>query len=199
MLESSKMLKFLTPLVGALVLFLSSMDGPAVDPAEVGVARQEMPTPGPEHKWLAGRVGTWNVTTKMKMGPDADWKESKGTETCTMVCGGFWQLCTHKGTMMDMPFEGRMQLGYDQIRKKFVGTWIDSFGSYLTVMEGSLTDDKKVLTLHSDMLDPQTGKTTKVRMVTTVVSEDRATFKMFMPGADGKEFEGMSQVLTRSK
>ena len=100
---------------------------------------------------------------------------------------------------MNMPFEGRMQLGYDQNKKKFIGTWIDNFGSYLSIMEGTLSADKKVLTLHSDMFDPQSGKSMKVRMETTFESSDKATFKMFMPGPDGKDFLSMEQTSIRSK
>ena len=159
----------------------------------------QMPRPGPEHKWLGKRAGSWEITSRFRMTPEAPWVESKGTETCEMVCGGFWQSSVQKGTFMNMPFEGRMWLGYDQIKKKFVGSWIDNYGSWMSIMEGSLSKDGKVLTLHSDMLDPMSGKTVRARMVTTILNDDKSKFEMYMPGPDGKEFMTMEQTAVRRK
>ncbi len=150
-----------------------------------------MPKPGPEHAMLAKWAGTWDQSSKMRMSPDAPWEESKGTETNRMGCGGFWLFSDSETTMMGQPMNGHMQLGFDQFKNKFVGTWVDSFGSYLTVMEGTWDEKTKTLTMHSDMLDPMSGKTIKVRMTTEHPAPGQSVFKMFMPGPDGKEFVSM--------
>ena len=197
-------LKVLAPLMGGLIVVFTSLQGPttaeSVVPPNPGTEslQEAPPKPGAEHKWLSGRVGTWKVTSKWKMTPEAEWMETGGTETCSMVCGGFWQLTVQKGAIMGMQFEGRMQLGYDQHKKKFVGTWIDSFSSYQAVMEGTLSDDKKILTMHFEIRD-MAGKPVKARTETTIESKDKATFKMFMPGKDGKDFMSMQQTITRTK
>jgi hypothetical protein len=147
-----------------------------------------MEKPGPEHKRLAAFAGTWDQVSKWRMDPAAEFEESKGVETIKVVCGGFWILTESVGTMMGMPMEGRMQLGYDFHKKKYVGSWIDNFGSYLTTMEGSYDAKTKTLTMTSDMFDPSTGSTMKVKLTTEDISADETLFKMHFPTPDGKEF-----------
>ena len=73
------------------------------------------------------------------MAPEQPWLESTATESCKVICNGFWMICAFKGNFMGMPFEGRQQLGYDQHKKKFVSTWIDSFGSWMSLSEGTFS------------------------------------------------------------
>src|SRR5262249_52422264 len=86
-----------------------------------------LPKPTAEHKVLAQEAGAWDGTIKMFMaGPDAPPSVSKGVETNTLGLGGFWMLSEFKGEFGGMPFEGRGTFGYDPVKKKYVGTWIDS-------------------------------------------------------------------------
>lgn len=201
----TRLCAFLGGALTALVLAVLPASEPtpprATTPAEPAalVAPQEMPKPGPEHAWLAERAGKWKVAMRMSM-PDGTWMKSTGTETCEMICGGFWQSAVQKGTFMGMDFEGRMLLGYDQNKQRFVGTWIDSFGSWPVHMEGDLYQEGKLLVMHCSMLDPQKGKSLQVRMETHLHDADSATFRMYMPGPEGKtDHLHMEQKYTRIK
>jgi hypothetical protein len=168
----------------------------AQDPMGV---EMEMPTPGPEHQWLAQRAGRWALTTKFRMTEDSPWTESTAEEWVEVVAGGFWVTSTQKGTMMGMPFEGRAMNGYDQIRGKYVGTWVDNFGSYLTTFEGDRDPTTGELITWSDMLDPMSGTTLRVKMIMREIDNDHGSFEMHMPKPDGGMFLSMSQDYTRIK
>ena len=156
-----------------------------------GMGDFEMPKPGAEHAWLAGRVGTWALTSNWRMIPDQPWMTSKGREVVSSACGGFWVSSVQTGDMMGLPFDGRSLMGFDQNKQKYVGVWIDNFGSYMVTMEGARDPATGDLIMRSEMFDPQSGQTIPVRMVTKVLSDDRALFEMWLPSPAGGEFKSM--------
>ena len=101
---------------------------------------QDMPAkPTAEHKILMSEEGTWDATVKSyKNGPESEPSVSKGVEVNTVVTGGLWLTSVFKGDFEGMAFEGRGQFGYDPIKKKYVGTWIDSFSPSLTGPRGNV-------------------------------------------------------------
>jgi hypothetical protein len=66
-------------------------------------------------------------------------------------------------------------------------------------IEGTGDSSGKVVTYNSEMPDPVKGTMMKCRSVGTIVSDDKHTFEMYMPGPDGKEFKHMTMVYTRAK
>src|SRR5262249_5080523 len=114
----------------ALGLVVSILAAPAL--------AQQPPTASPEHKVFALEEGTWDATIKaFTAGPDADPAVSKGMEVNTLMPGGMWVLSKFEGEMGGIKFEGRGQFGYDPLKKKYIGTWIDSMSPMLTVLDGS--------------------------------------------------------------
>jgi hypothetical protein len=200
MSHRTKTLKTIAALAAAALIGGAATQAPALFAA---LAKQEgempMEKPGPEHKRLTELAGTWDYVSKLRMDPSAPWTESKGTEVIESACGGFWIVTKNNGDMMGMPMEGRQQLGYDTNKKKYVGTWIDNFGSYMTTMEGDWDEKTKTLTLHSDMFDPMSGSTVKTKMTTEHVSKDHTIFRMTFPSPDGKDFVGMEVDSKRRK
>ena len=92
---------------------------------------QSTAKPTDEHKIFASDEGTWDATVKSyNSGPDAEPSVSKGTEVNTLMHGGLWLLSKFEGDFGGEKFEGRGQFGYDPIKKKYVGTWIDSMSPH---------------------------------------------------------------------
>jgi len=143
--------------------------------------------PTAEHRALASEAGVWDAESKFWMAPGTDPLESKAVETNTMM-GQFWMVSEYESDLGGMAFQGRGQFGYDPAAKKFVGTWVDTMSPYLSVMEGSMDESKKTLTMMSKSRDPQSGEESISKLVTTYVDEDHKTFEMFSP-VDGKEGE----------
>ena len=159
-------------------------------------AWQENMTPGEHHEWLASFDGEWDATVKMWMDPSQPAQESKASTTNEMIMNGLYQRSSHQGEMMGMPFIGESISGYDNANKKFVGTWIDNFGSSIMYMEGTYDKEADALTTYGTMMDPASGKDMKIKQVLTKVSDDLHTFEMFMD-MNGKEVKSMEITYKR--
>ncbi len=146
---------------------------------------QESPKPTAEHKVLASDEGTWDATIKsFTAGPDAEPTISKGSEVNTVLTGGLWVLSRFEGDFSGMKFEGRGQFGFDPIKKKYVGTWIDSLSPNLSVLEGEYDPKTKTMTYVGEGIGPD-GKTKYTqKMVTTTKDDGSRVFNLYM------KFEG---------
>ena len=100
-------------------------------------------------------------------GPNAEPMVSKGTETNTVMPGGLWVLSKFEGDFGGMPFEGRGQFGYDVLKKKYVGTWIDSMTPSVCVLDGSYDAKTKTMTYVGDGVDASSKTKFTQKMVTT--------------------------------
>ncbi len=155
-------------------------------------------TPGEQHEMLASMDGDWNAKVTMWMDPSRPPSISDATTKNEMIMNGLYQRSTHTGNMMGMPFHGESITGYDNMKKKFVTTWIDNMGSGVMMMEGTYDDASQKVTFTGDMTDPMTGKNLEIKQVMTMSSPDKHTFDMFIV-QDGKEFKNMEIVYTRAK
>lgn len=154
-------------------------------------------TPGEAHKLLQVFVGSFDATTTMWQAPGAPPQVSKGTSENTWVLGGRWVQQSFKGDVMGMPFEGIGYTGYDNFKKKYVGTWVDSMSTMLMVSTGTADASGKIFKATSTVDDVLTGKPTTVREVTRVINADKQVMEMYGADKSGKEFKMMEIVYTR--
>jgi hypothetical protein len=186
-------------LLAAAALLLSGTALLADDKAKE--KKDDAPTavgPGKEHQLLKQFDGTWEGTAKATLDPSKPAAESKGTEVNKMICNGLWQVSDFKGEFGGQPFEGHGVYGYDTAKKKIVGSWVDSMGTYLTLMEGDFDKAGKVLTLTMEM-PGENGKPVKSKMVTEFKDADHRTSTMSMIGDGGKEMTSMTIEYKRKK
>lgn len=155
-------------------------------------------TPGEPHKLLAEMAGSFDTVTRMWMAPEAQPNESKGKSENKMIWDGRFLQQEFKGDMMGKPFTGYGMTGYDNAKKKYVGTWMDSMSTALTYIEGTTDKSGKAITMSMEVVDPMTGKKTTQRTVTRVESPDRHVFEMYEKAKGGKEFKSMEIVYTRA-
>lgn len=154
---------------------------------------------GPEHERLKGMVGRWKGAATFWM-PDGKTMQSSNTVERKVAMGGRYLVEQYRGQFMGKPFEGAGWMGYDNLKKKWVGAWIDSGGTGIMYSEGTLDEAGKVLTMVSEnMIDPMTNKPTRSRNVTRYESPDREVMEMWGPGPDGKDMKMFEIVLTRVK
>jgi hypothetical protein len=171
---------------------------PAMDPAMMAKWTAFM-TPGPEHKVLDACVGKWTSHIKMWMDPAAPAMESEGTAEGKWIMGGRYLQEDFKSTMMGMPFEGMGLTGFDNIKKAYVGSWIDNMGTGVTTMEGAYDAAKKTISCTSQCPDPTMTKYVSSRMVSTLVDANSHKLEMYGPDKSGKEFRCMEITYTRAK
>ena len=153
-------------------------------------------TPGDMHKMLAAHDGKWKEEVTMWMAPGQEPMKSEAMVENTMILGGRYQQSISTGNFGGMPFEGRMVLGYDNIKKVFVSTWIDNMGTGLIYMEGPYDAAKKTITITGMETDPMTGKEIKARQVMKYVDDNTEIIEMYVM-QNGKEFKNMEIKLTR--
>ncbi len=154
----------------------------------------KLATPGEQHKWLQDSVGTWTATGKMYFDPSKPPTESTGTAVFKSVLGGRFVEEHFTGTMMGQPFEGQGVTGYDNMKKKFVMSWVDSMGTMMIYVEG--TGDAKQRTFAGEETGPD-GKKRAFRWVLKFDSKDKHVMEMYGTGPDGKEVKQMEIVYTR--
>jgi hypothetical protein len=166
--------------------------------AEMMAKMMELAQPGPEHKRLAGIVGTWSYTIKYWMSPDAPPNVSTGTAVAREVMGGRYFITEHAGKMqmpgpdgkmMDTEFKGMSVEGYDNAKKKFVASWIDNMSTGIMNSEGTYDADAKVLTYHAEY-EPMPGMKVKIRETVKIPDKDHHTFEFF-EDRGGKEVKTM--------
>lgn len=108
-----------------------------------------MPQPSQEHVWLQKFKGEWTTESKAKMAPDQPPMQCSGTLSSRQL-GEFWVLNEMKGEMYGAPMNGVQTIGYDDAKKKYVGTWVDSMTAFMWQYEGSVDPSGRVLTLEAD-------------------------------------------------
>ncbi len=174
---------------------------PQPSEAEMMAMMVELAKPGANHKLLAAGVGTWTYTVKAWMNPDpsAPPTESTGTSVGKEVLGGRYIITEHSGKMLmpgpdgkmtEVDFKGIATEGYDNVKKRFVSTWIDNMGTMIMVSEGVYDAVNKVFTYQAE-IEMIPGMKTKIREVIKVQDNDHRTFEFYEDrgGTDVKTME----------
>jgi hypothetical protein len=171
-------------------------------PEQMEKIMMEAGTPGPVHKMLMARVGTWDGKIKMWMAPGAPAEESTGTTTYTSFMDGrFLKNETHASMNMGghtMPFDGFGVIGYNNTTKKVESTWCDSMGTMQMFFTGNLSSDQKRIELRSEFFCPMMKCNTYMREVETMTGPNTMMLEMFGPDmATGKEMKMMEIKYTK--
>ena len=156
-------------------------------------------TPGEPHKKLEPMVGTFDVKMKMWMDPSKPAEESTGKSENKWVLGNRFVQQSYEGTFMGQPFTGMGYTGYDNITKKYTGTWMDSANTATMNTTGKSDAAGKVMTFTGTMIDPVTGKACKLTEKVTVADNDHHMLEMWGPDPTGKNYKMMEINYTRKK
>jgi len=108
-----------------------------MDPQAMMEAYQKLATPGEPHKLFASLAGSWTTRTKEWMEPGKPPTEATGSADMKMLLGGRFLQQEFNGTMMGQSYSGVGITAYDNLRKKYVSTWIDTMGTGIFTMEGT--------------------------------------------------------------
>jgi hypothetical protein len=156
----------------------------------------KLATPGEPHKQLASLAGSWTTKTKEWMEPGKPPMESSGTCDFKMLLDGRFLQQEFIGDMMGQPYSGIGISGYDNLRKRYVATWIDTMGTGIFTMEGTASADGKTITLKGQHDEPGGGHMTH-RAVWKIVDSNIQTFDMYGTHQGGKEMKVIEITYTR--
>ena len=136
--------------------------------------------PTKEHEYLAKDLGTRTGTMKVwPQGPDAASMEISFSETNTSLLGGFWV----ESKLDAGPYKGHGMMGYDPVKKKYLGTWMNNMFPHLNVMEGTYDEAAHELTMTFDDYDAMTQKPTTMKSVTSDAPGKDSTMTMYKKDA----------------
>lgn len=161
-------------------------------------AMMKAATPGDAHKKLSSMVGTWDAKVTMWMEPGKPPSVSNGTSNNKWVLGGRWIQQDFTGSMMGRPFSGIGYSGYDNVKKQYVGTWMDDMSTSMMLSTGNASSDK-TWEFSATVDDPVTGKPAAIKEKVTYVDDDHHLFEMWGPTPDGKMYKMMEINYTRKK
>jgi hypothetical protein len=156
--------------------------------------------PQKEHQWLERLVGEWTTEAEMIAEPGKPPMKQTGTESVRSL-GGLWMLCEGRGETPDGGTSTSiMTLGYDPVKKRFVGTFIASVMTHLWVYEGELDPAGNVLTLDAEGPSFTTeGKMAKYKDVIELKSDDHRVLTASFLGDDGEWHHFMTSTYRRTK
>ena len=157
--------------------------------SEMMAMMMEMAKPGENHKMLAEGVGAWDYHVKAWMSPDrnAAPTQSSGTAVTRAVLDGRFFISEHTGKMQmpgsdgkmtEMDFKGMGTEGYDNVKKKFVATWIDNMGTGIMGLEGTYDSATKTFTYRGEY-EMMPGMKIKIRELIKVVDGNHRIFEFF--------------------
>jgi hypothetical protein len=172
--------------------------GTQMDPQAMMDVYKKLATPGEPHKQLANLAGSWTTKTKEWMEPGKPPTEATGTAEMRMVLDGRFLQQEYSSTMMGQPYSGIGTTAYDNLRKKYVTTWIDTMGTGIFTMEGTGTPDSKTITMKGQHAKPDGGQMTH-RAVWKIVDDNTQIFEMYGTHDHGKEMKMMEITYSRKQ
>ncbi|HKY63117.1 MAG TPA: DUF1579 domain-containing protein [bacterium] len=200
--------KFLTSTAVALALTVSlgvsshAADKKAEDKAkmEAMMAKAKAAgTPGAGHEVLKPLAGNWTATSRHWMPGEKKPQDSAGTSSFTWVLDGRFLRQDFKGNWAGQPFEGLGFLGYDNVKKEYVSTWMDSMSTGIGQATGQWDAAAKTITDQGSFSCPLTEKTMTFRAEWKFVDKDNVIYSMFMKDEAGKETKAMEIKYKRAK
>lgn len=166
------------------------------DPRAMMELYTKLAMPGEPHKLFASLAGSWTTQTKEWMEPGKPPVESTGSAEMKMLLDGRFLQQEFTGDMMGKPYSGIGISAYDNIRKRYVSTWIDTMSTGIFIMEGTGSVDGKTITLKGQHAEPGGGNMTH-RAVWKIVDSNNQTFDMYGAHHGGKEMKMMEIIYTR--
>lgn len=181
--------------------YASARPGRAAAPSqEQMMARWEaFMTPGAAHQALASRVGTWSLTVRM-FTAGAEPTESTGTSVVQWAMDGRYLQDTTSGDFNGQVFRGLGLTGYDNLKRKYVTTWIDNTGTGILYGEGDYDAHTRTFQYRSEGPDLMYSNTyVPMRSTERWVDDDHWLMQSFAPDRHGKEYLAMEIAYARAK
>ena len=162
----------------------------AMTEAEMMTQWQAAMTPSAGHARLMPMVGTWRAKTTFTMAPGAPEQVHGGTSVHRFVLGGRYLEQIYKGMSMGMPFEGIGYTGYDNVQQRYVGIWMDTFGTgVMTFIGVGKPNDERIDTV-AEAIEPS-GQKRVFENIVRIQNHGRHSYEMWTTGPSGKSFRMM--------
>jgi hypothetical protein len=171
--------------------------GAPVDEKAAMEAMEKVSQPGEGHKKLEPLAGKFSVKSKMWMDPSKPPEETTGSTERKWIMDKRYLQEEYQGTFMGKAFTGMGIQGYDNVMKRYFGSWIDSGSTSMSMSTGTLSGN--TIKFKGKMSDPMMGKEVPYTMNLKIADNDHHSLEMWGPGPDGKNVKWMELQYTRAK
>ena len=175
---------------------LALMLSPAAAAAESSAPPTAVASPSPAEV-LAMEAGIWDAA--IEFSPDAPGKaptRATGVQTNTFVTGNRW---IKNDFAVDARYGGHGVWGYDPVKGKYVGIWVDSNQDYVRSDEGTYDASTRTMTWWSELRQPAPHPPAKYRMTEQFQGDTRVLTMTAIGAKSGKEFPLGTITFTRRK
>ncbi len=169
-----------------------------MNPEEMMEVYTKLATPGEPHKLLASIVGSWITKTKEWVDPQKPPVESTGTVSSRMMLDGRFLQQEITGSMHGRPHTGIWTIGYDNLLKRYISTWIDTMSTQIFIMDGTASADGKTITLTGQHAEVGGGHMTH-RGIWKILDSNTQEFIMYGTYHGGQEMKMMEVLYTRKQ
>ena len=152
------------------------------------------PAAPPDHEarhldFLQWEVGHWSTDITIYTAPDQPPSHFKGRQIDRMSGSGQWlvtdlTMVAGDDGLPPSPYEGHGVLGWDPVKEKLVGIWVDSTRTWLATAEGTV-DESDVLTLRIQDRHPQSGEPIVTIFQTARIDADTRQLDVFIEDPSG--------------
>lgn len=158
---------------------------------------QRAASPSDVHGHLAAMSGSFRAKTEFVMNPGAPAQVHDGLSENKLILGGRFLQQDYRGTMQEMPFEGRGYTGYDNASKRLVGIWMDTFSTGIMTSLGTGKPSAKKLTSVATGIQPS-GDEVVFDCIIEVQDRDHHTYEMWTKAPNGKRYRAMRVEYVRA-
>lgn len=155
--------------------------------------------PGEPHARLARLVGRWHGKSQMWMGPASAPTQGECSWDITSLWEGRYIRCDMTGELPGLgAFHGVGYTGFDNVSRKYIGTWLDSHSTGIMTGLGEISADGRAMHWTYTYNCPVRKAPATVRQVETYPDDRTMRFEMFTTDPlSGDEYRCMVIDLSR--
>lgn len=172
---------------------------PVMSEEEMTRRYMEYATPGPAHRLLDERIGAWDFSAKFWSPGSPEAMEASGTSVVSWILDGHYIEDRTTASSPMGPFTGLGTMGFDNLARKYVATWIDSMSTGFAQSIGEYDPATQSFRFFGKQPDPMSGGQIQVRSLEKRIDADTRSMEAWMPGPDGADFKMMEIRYTRRK
>ncbi len=158
----------------------------------------QSPQIDPAYEVLKRREGTWDSSMELQISADRAPMVAKGVQVDRLSADGLWLISDFKSDFMGRPFHGHAITGYDPVKRKYVGVWVDSQRRHLNLVEGDYDAKTKIFTTVSQDRDEK-GRTITMKQITDESDPDTRVVTFASPNIGGRSIHRMVITYRRRK
>ena len=152
--------------------------------------------PVAQHVQLQQMAGRWRIHQRDWRSSQTPWNDATGIATWRPVLGGRFIEQELVTTLGGHPYHGLGLIGFDREAGKYVGAWMDDFGTSLLPLEGSWDAASRTLNLKG-YVGPQADPHMQWSMKQIWRDKNHVTVEWWGPSATGAPMKHVEVDYTR--